>query len=106
MTKETVNGFLNELGYQTEKIIPLSEVSTITLTTDENIYPDLDCNVKFHIDTNIELMLVYYGSTDALGMFTPRLTTPNIIIPFKNIQSFQLATDSRIKSAYKFGVVI
>lgn len=101
MTNKQIAFILNEIGgYSTDMLIPLTEVNTIALISDENIYPDDSTHVYF--DSVNELCVLYDGKTVA-GTFIPN-KKPRCIISYESIQAFLLTSKYRRKSPYMAGL--
>ena len=98
MTINQVEVILDEIGgYKTDMLIPLTEVNSIFLLSNESIYPDDSTHVLF--DSANELMLVYDGET-VNGEFIPK-AMPRVIMDLFNIEGFMLTSTSRRKSPYR-----
>ena len=101
MTISQVKVILDEIGgYSTVMLIPLTEVNSIFLLSNENIYPDDSTHVYF--DSVHSLMKVYDGET-VNGVFIPK-SKPRVIMDLFNVEGFMLTSNYRRKSPYRLSM--
>jgi len=105
MTYEALSYIITEeLGYNYNTIIPLTEVQSIVLGSNESIYPDESTQVMFYHQNSKDLLMVYSGYTDSEGFHHPE--KPTHIIPITQIEAIIMASKDFIKSPYKIGMQI
>lgn len=102
MIKKQVKSILDDLNYNMNTIIPMTEVNAIVLEGNMNIYPEPDSRFYFKSDGNIELILYYHGKYNDDGEFIPN-EKPYYVVPFDQILSIQLISDSRISAPFRYG---
>lgn len=105
MTVNQISVILNELGYSMDMPIPLTEVNSIFLLSNESVYPDDRTYVKF--DSANSLMYVYDGET-VNGEFIPTFgfDKPRIVMDLFNVEGFMLTSKSRRKAPYRLSLSV
>ena len=105
MTIKQVKAILDDLGYSTDMMIPLTEVNSIFLLSNESVYPDDTTYVKF--DSKNSLMLVYDGET-VDGVFIPKAgeENPRLIMDLFNVEGFLLTSKARRKAPYRMSTSV
>lgn len=103
MNMSQISFILNEIGgYPLDTIIDLREVSTISLISNHNLYPDY--NTFFKFDSVNETLEVYYGNKDKDGIIEKtRLIS---IIDIKAISIISLETILENKATYSIGKTV
>lgn len=97
-----IKAILNELGYDMETYLPMKEINAIILEGNMNVYPEDNLRLKFHSNKNVGMLMAYRGTYDNDGSFIPK-SKPAYIIPFDQIEGFQLVSKYRPYEAFKFG---
>ena len=102
MTQQQVQYILNRIGrYEENNLIHLQEVSEITLTSDENIFPEDSTRVIF--DGTQKILKVFHGKKNSNGEYEfPSI--PRFSIDYSEIQCFILSNQYYKKVPYKFGM--
>ena len=106
MKSTQIKEIIKTIGnYEMNQIIPLTEVQSIVLASDENIYPSDTTRVKFVDEGGKNLMEVYEGVTKQDGTFVSK-PNPILVMSFSNINGFVLASPKRRKAPYNYGGVL
>ena len=101
MTVAQITKCIADIGnYEVNKMIPFSEVSSIYLTLDHCLYPGKNTWVEFYTENDHNLLLVFDGSTDSDGNFTPDSTLPTYYIDGNTIAGFTLVSKTHMPEPY------
>lgn len=110
MTSKQIKFIINQIGnYEMNKLIPLTEVQALVLTSDECIYPSETSWIEFvNKDSNgnvLDLFIVYDGILNDDGAFIPN-EKPTYIGSTSNIMAISMVNKKRMKEPYKIAEVI
>ena len=104
MTNEQIKFILKNIGnYDVNKLIPLTEVSTIVMEGNMNIYPDPFTRFIFRDEKNIGLIEANRGYVGSDGVFVQTHKLPTFVVPFDQFEAFQLVSPTRRTAPYITG---
>ena len=104
MTNKQIKFILKNIGnYDVNKLIPLTEVSTIVMEGNMNIYPDPFTRFIFRDEKNIGLIEAYRGYVGSDGVFVQTHNLPTFVVPFDQVEVFQLVGPTRRTAPYRTG---
>lgn len=105
MTKAQILAVLSDMGFEANRLINMTDVSSIYLTTDHMLYPDDTTRFYFKTDGNCELLLVYNGK-EINGEFVSSSKLPKYICTFDIISGFYNTSSLHIKKPYAMGLAV
>ena len=105
MNKTQILAVLSDMGFTANKLINMTDISSIYLTTDHMLYPDNTTRFYFKADDNCELLLVYNGK-EINGEFISSSKLPNYVCSFDIISGFYNVNELHIKKPYAIGLAV
>lgn len=107
MTITQIETVINEIGgYSLNTMISLSEVSSINLSTDSNLYPEPDAvNFYFKSDDDVNLLLVYELKENSDGELEP-CEHPITAVSIDAITGFTLKNRYHTEAPYRYGKMV
>ena len=106
MTEAQIISILDDLGYEMNRPIKMSDVSSIYLVTDNTFYPSDDTRLVFSNEGGANLLLIYRGYEDDNGDFVYSKNYPDEIISFSAIAGFTLTGDNHIYEPFKYSLAV
>ena len=103
MTNNQIKKILTKLGYSCDVDIPLSEVSSIYLSTDGCLYPDSNTRFNFHLIGDTGILIQYKGSLED-GVFVKN--GPADFIDFSIICGFTMVSKKHIPQPFKLSQAV